>query len=298
MVNGSLTNIEPVDNVSPTVTPFSGTSDTFTYTFADQLIHDSQDAEYTYYIEEGSWVDGTWVKAAPTYYTADNVDDLEITNTFSNRQIDITVNKTWAGVSGETPEIWFKLFTQVGDGAVAEAEAEVLKLAPNTPSVAWSGLNELTSEGEPIQYIIREGIYNDTQVPPVFTEETLPGFTKSDPACTKDNETGNISCAITNTRLAALTIKLDSSPDSNMIFNYLLTYPDSSSEKFDLDDNGTEDVPAELNSSKAFDVLPPGTYQIKQENLSTDWVLENIQCEVADMPAPEIITPMALASDQ
>jgi hypothetical protein len=256
----------------------------------------------------------------PYIYTVDEVptpdnfeksiSDRTITNTYKSPTTGVVnAAKNWipSDISSQ-PAIYLQLYRQIEGGTPAPVPGlNPVKLdgisdpvCAGTPcgyeidawKAEWINLATHDTSANPYTFSIKEGSYVGT----TFTEGAPAGFFASDPECIKDNS-GNTTCAITNTHHSALTVILDSRPNSNNIFNYLLTHPNSPGENFELDDNGRENIPGELNSTKAFNNLVPGTYRIKQTNLPAGWNLQDLHCEVEDMLDPGVTSPLSQTVD-
>ena len=85
---------------------------------------------------------------------------LGVTNKYVSPKDQVSATKVW--VNGETlarPEIWFKLYRQVGGGAVQEvplAEAPLKKLENGTTVAVWTNIEMNSASGDPYVFSVKE----------------------------------------------------------------------------------------------------------------------------------------------
>ncbi len=115
-----------------TVSPASGTSDEFTYTWTGLQKYDENGVPYKYTIDE---------KTIPyKYIKSISEDELTVTNTYDPETVNsIEAKKVWVDGSKPRPTIYFELFRKIAGGTEEKVEGAVVKeLKDNTASVIWN----------------------------------------------------------------------------------------------------------------------------------------------------------------
>ena len=137
-----------------TVSPASGTSNEFTYTWTGLQKYDAMGKPYVYTIDE---------QTVPNDYRKEiSEDGLTVTNIFEQGLRHYIATKIWVNGPTPRPTIYFELFRTI-DGINEEpaaytggALAEVMELPHGTYSVEWSNLPEEDINNNPYTYYVKE----------------------------------------------------------------------------------------------------------------------------------------------
>jgi pilin isopeptide linkage protein len=165
--------MEVVPAPAPTITPPTGTSDTFTYVWTGLPKYGTNGLPITYTVDEKI--------VPPQYVKSLSEDKLTVTNTFTPEAgKTVTANKVWQGGPSDRPDVWFKLYRNIEDGPVEEvpaAEAPIKHLPNGTFDATWTDLLKEDINANPYYYSVREVDASGADFVPEGYEKTENGLT-------------------------------------------------------------------------------------------------------------------------
>ncbi len=91
-----------------------------------------------------------------------NDEPLTITNRYIIPKDDVTATKVWEDGPSDRPDVWFKLYRQVGDGpAEAVPGIDALQIPATAPfTVTWTDIEQENSAGVAYTFSVREGTHD------------------------------------------------------------------------------------------------------------------------------------------
>ena len=101
--------------------------------------------DYTFTVKE---VDASGNDFTPANYIKSE-NGLKVINTYASPKIDVTGTKEWVNGTAARPDVWFKLYRQIGSGTpVAVPGVSDLKIPATAPfTVKWVGVDQNDQDG-------------------------------------------------------------------------------------------------------------------------------------------------------